>query len=483
MFNVSFPSLLISILILDGLVRLAAATSERPPNIVFILADDLGYGDLSSYGQQHFSTPNIDRLATEGMRFTQHYSGATVCAPSRSALMTGLHTGHTPIRGNKGIQPEGQHPLPAGTRTLAGLLQDAGYTTGVFGKWGLGYPGSEGEPLSQGFDRFFGYNCQRLAHHYYPLHLWENDRIVPLEGNRDRASGQYAPDIIHDRTLEFIEENRDRAFFCFVASIIPHAELAAPESQMEKHRGRYGVEIPYVGIDDGPKFRQGPYQSQAEPKAAFAAMIEILDRQVGEIAAALERLGLRENTLIIFTSDNGPAREGGADPAYFNSNGGLRGIKRDLYEGGIRVPMIANWPGRIRAGSESGHISAFWDFFPTFAELAGQEPPKGLDGLSMVPTLFESGEQQQHDYLYWEFHEHGGRVALRQGDWKVVRYDVLANPDGPVALFNLARDPSEKHNLSAQHPEVTKRLSNLLAQARSPSPVFTFGQTGYLQPE
>ena len=461
--------------------RALAAPAPRPPNIVFILADDLGYGDLGSYGQKRFATPHLDRLAAEGLRFTQHYGGATVCAPSRSALLTGLHTGHTPIRGNLEVQPEGQHPLPADTRTLAKLLQRAGYATGVFGKWGLGFPGSEGTPRRQGFDRFFGFNCQRLGHHYYPDHLWDDDTKIPLAGNADRRNADYAPTLIHQQTLGFIEANRDRPFFCFVTTIIPHAELAAPESYLARHRGKYGPEKPYQGVDDGPTFRQGPYASQPDPHAAYAAMINLLDDQVGEIVATLRRLGLAENTLVVFTSDNGPSREGGSDPAYFNRSGGLRGVKRDLYEGGIRVPLIAHWPGTVARGTVSTHVSAFWDWLPTFAELAGQPAPTGLDGLSLTPTLTGRGRQTQHDYLYWEFHEGGGRVALRQGDWKVVRYDVLQAPDGPLALFNLAADPTETTDLAARHPDRVKALDTLLRGARTDSPVFRFGQTGYLQ--
>lgn len=482
-------SLIVKILIvligIFGLITRGNSAAAQPsqPNIVFILADDLGYGDLSSYGQKHFQTPHIDGLAADGMRFTQHYSGSTVCAPSRSVLMTGLHTGHTPIRGNKEIQPEGQHPLPAGTDTLAKRLRAGGYQTGAFGKWGLGFPGSEGDPLSQGFDRFYGYNCQRLGHHYYPTHLWDDDSQVHLPGNAKGASNQYAPNLIHDQTLAFIEENQGQPFFCFVASIIPHAEMIAPEELMAKHRDRYGRETPFEGTDSGPKFRLGPYQSQAEPKAAFAAMVDLLDQQVGEIVATLDRLGLRENTLIIFTSDNGPAQEGGADPSYFDSSGGLRGIKRDLYEGGIRVPLIANWPGQIERGSESKHVSAFWDFFPTLTELAGQTSSGDLDGISMVPTLLHQGEQLDHKYLYWEFHEGGGRVAVRQGNWKAVRYDVLRNPNGPLALFNLTEDPFEQHDIAADNPEITRRLNQILKNAREPSPVFAFGQSGFLQEE
>jgi arylsulfatase A len=458
-----------------------AAPASRPPNLIFILADDLGYGDLGCYGQQRFATPHLDRLAAEGLRFTQHYSGNTVCAPSRSALLTGLHTGHTPVRGNLEIQPEGQHPLPAATVTLPKVLKAAGYVSGVFGKWGLGYPGSEGEPLRQGFDRFYGYNCQRLGHHYYPHHLWDDTRKVILERNAGTARGDYAPELIHRETLAFLERNRDRPFFLYVASVIPHAELVAPEAYLARHRGKYGRETPYRGVDGGPEFRRGPYESQAEPKAAFAAMVNLLDDQVGEIVAKVRALGLAENTLIVFASDNGPHREGGHDPDYFNSSGGLRGTKRDLYEGGIRVPLIAWWPGTVRPGTETKHVSAFWDVLPTFAELAGVRAPAGIDGISFAPTLTGRGRQAPHDYLYWEFHEGGGRLALRQGDWKVVRYDVLARPDGPVQLFHLPDDPQEKTDLAAREPQRAAALAQLLRGARTESPVFRFSQTGYLQ--
>lgn len=457
------------------------AKAARPPNIIFILADDLGYGDLSSYGQTQFRTPHIDRLAEQGMRFTQHYAGAPVCAPSRSALLTGQHTGHTYIRGNKEVRPEGQEPLPAGTRTFVATLKQAGYTTGVFGKWGLGYPGSAGAPEHQGIDRFFGYNCQRLAHHYYPSHLWDNGQRLDLPGNANGGTGTYAPELIHQRTLEFIEANRERPFFCFVATPIPHVDLDAPEAYLARHRGRYGPETPYAGVDSGPDFRRGPYISQATPRAAYAAMINVLDDQVGEIVATVDRLGLAENTLIIFVSDNGPAGEGGSNPDFFNSSGGLRGQKRDLYEGGIRVPFLARWPGTVKPGSTSNHVSAFWDFFPTFADLAGAAQPEGIDGLSLVPTLTGRGQQAQHDTLYWEFHEIGGRIALRRGDWKLVRYAVARETPGEWELYNLAADPTESRNVAAEHPDLVREMGRLMQDARTPSPLFNFGQQGYLQ--
>ena len=453
-----------------------ADANENPPNIIYILADDLGYGDLSCYGQKNFSTPNIDRLAAQGMRFTQHYSGSTVCAPSRSALMTGLHTGHTPIRGNKEVRPEGQHPLPDASVTIAELLQKQGYVTGAFGKWGLGFPGSEGDPVTQGFDRFYGYNCQRIAHHYYPYHLWDNREKVVLPENEDQKEGVYGPNLIHREALSFMEKNKDQPFFLYYPSLIPHAELFAPESYMAKFRGKFLPEKEYEGTDNGERFRNGPYGSQKESHAAFAAMVALLDQQVGEIMAKVEKLGLADNTIILFTSDNGPHLEGGADPDYFDSNGPLTGYKRDLYEGGIRVPMIVSWPGKIEPESSTQHVSAFWDFLPTACELAGIEAPAGIDGISYLPVLL--GEAQpQHEYLYWEFHEKGGRVALRQGNWKAVRYDVFKAPEAPIELYNLAEDIAEKNNVAAQNPEIVAELTELLHKARTESEVFTFGKT------
>ncbi|MEL6254793.1 MAG: arylsulfatase [Bacteroidota bacterium] len=457
------------------------SSSPRKPNIIYILADDLGFGDLSVYGQENFSTPNIDKLATEGMLFTQHYSGSTVCAPSRSALMTGLHTGHTFIRGNKEVRPEGQHPLPDSILTMAEVLKEAGYTTGAFGKWGLGFPASEGDPNNQGFDTFYGYNCQRLGHHYYPYYLWDNQTKVNLPDNARKAKGSYGPELIHEQTLAFIENHKEEPFFLFVPNIIPHAELIAPEKYMDKYRGKFLPEKEYKGTDEGENYRQGPYESQKESHAAFVAMVDLLDQQVGEIVAKVDELGLRENTLIIFTSDNGPHKEGGADPEYFDSNGKLKGFKRDLYEGGIRVPMIANWPGKIKAGSSSDHISAFWDVFPTVAELAGIDMPVEVDGLSFVPTLMgEKEKQQSHEYLYWEFHERGGRQAVRKGNWKAVRYNVLKDPDGPLELYDLSADIGEENNQADQHPDIVREMEEILKSARTPSEVFTFGQGTYL---
>jgi arylsulfatase A-like enzyme len=460
------------ILALVCLAQFSQAASR--PNVIYILADDLGYGDLSAYGQTRFSTPNLDALARKGMLFKQHYSSAPVCAPARCSLLTGLHTGHAPVRGNYEVQPEGQKPMPANTFTLANMFRKAGYATGIFGKWGLGAPGSASEPLKMGFDRFYGYNCQRLAHHYYPYFLWNDNQREMLWGNFGLETREYAPDLIQEQALRFVESNKNRPFFLYYAMIQPHAEMFAPEKYLAKYRGKFPPETPYKGVDGGPEFRKYPYGSQPEPHAAFAAMVDTLDENVGQLMAKLQELGIADNTLVIFTSDNGPHQEGGHDPDYFNSSGGLRGHKRDLYEGGIRVPMIACWPGKIPAGTVSDHISAFHDVLPTMAELTGQRIPKGLDGISFLPTLLQKGKQRQHDYLYWEFHELNGRVAVRKGNWKGVRYHVAVDPHSPLELYDLSKDPGEAHNVAAQHPEIVRELDKLIQGARTVSPVEKF---------
>ena len=449
------------------------ANKEVKPNIIYILADDLGYGDLSSYGQKHFATPNIDNLAESGMRFTQHYAGCTVCAPSRSSLMTGQHTGHTFIRGNKERQPEGQYPLVANAVTMAEMLKDAGYVTGAFGKWGLGYPGSEGDPNMQGFDEFFGYNCQRIGHNYYPYHLWHNQEKVMLKGNEGTSTEDYAPEIIHKQALKFLEDNKDTTFFMYYPSIIPHAELFVPEEYLAKYRGKFQPEKSYKGIDSGENYKIGGYGSQPECHAAFAGMVDYLDMQVGELVNKLKELGIYDNTLIVFTSDNGPHLEGGADPDYFDSNGPLRGYKRDLYEGGIRVPMIAVWANKIKAQSQTGHISAFWDIMPTVAEIIGSPLPENIDGVSFLPTLLGQ-DQKEHKYLYWEFHELGGRKAVRKGDWKLVSYNVKNPEKQTLELYNLKDDIGEENNVAADHPEIVQELQQLMDGARTESEVFTF---------
>ena len=446
----------------------------QKPNIIYILADDLGYGDLSLTGQEKFSTPNIDKLSKDGMFFTQHYSGSTVCAPSRSSLLTGQHTGHTFIRGNRGVKPEGQYPLDSSVVTVSKLLKSAGYVTGAFGKWGLGYPSSEGDPNNQGFDEFYGYNSQTIGHNYYPYHLWHNQTKVILKGNKGKKTETYAPNIIHEKAMSFIEKNKDSTFFMYYPTIIPHAELVAPEEYMAKFRGKLLPEKNYQGIDEGERYKNGGYGSQKEPHAAFAAMVTLLDTQVGEIRKKVEELGIAENTIILFTSDNGPHKEGGADPDYFNSNDGLRGYKRDLYEGGIRVPMIAYWPGNIKVDTTSNHISAFWDFLPTVCEIAQIETPKNIDGISFLPELL--GEKQEsHDYLYWEFHEQGGKQAVRFQDWKGVRLNMGNNAKAPIELYNLASDIGEQDNVADKNPEIVEEISNIMAREHTYSKEFSFG--------
>ena len=447
------------------------------PNIIYILADDMGYGDLGCYGQKKYNTPNLDKLAAKGMRFTQHYSGSTVCAPSRSSLLTGQHTGHTPVRGNLEVQPEGQYPLPAATVTMAEVLKNAGYVTGAFGKWGLGYPGSEGDPNMQGFDEFFGYNCQRMAHRYYPAYVWHNQEKALMDGNDWEHTVTYAPDEIQKATLEFIQNNKDTVFFAYVPLILPHAELISPDDSIfKKFDGRY-EETPYVatkGADYGPDLIIGKYCSQPKPRATFASMNYRVDAYVGQIIAKLEELGIAENTIVMFASDNGPHKEGGADPEFFDSNGNLRGFKRDLYEGGIRTPFIAYWPGKIKAGVVSDHISAFWDVLPTCADIAGVKSYAANDGISFLPELLGQNDQKNHEYLYWEFHEKGGRQAVRLGKWKGVVYNVNAAKKGELQVYNLETDPSEEYDIAEENPQIVAKMKTIMKEARTESDVFKF---------
>jgi len=444
-----------------GAGRGSASLRDRP-NIVFILADDLGYGDLGCYGQKTIQTPNLDRMAAEGMIFADHYSGTCVCAPSRCSLMTGLHTGHTYIRGNSEVQPMGQLPLPAETVTLPKVLKQAGYTTALIGKWGLGGPDSTGIPNKQGFDSFFGYLCQRHAHNYYPEFLFRNEERVPLSNEVkpvNPPSGvatkrvQYSHDLFAAAALDFVSRNKRGPFFLYLALTIPHANNEA---------GNDGMEVPSFG----------PYADEdwPQPQKGHAAMITRMDADIGRLFARLKTLGLDEKTLVLFSSDNGPHKEGGADPKFFDSNGPLRGQKRDLYEGGIRVPLIARWPGRIRAGSGTNHVCAFWDFLPTFCDLAGVTPPEGIDGVSILPTLLgKPQEQKAHSYLYWEFHEQGKKQAVRMGDWKAVRLNVAKDPNGPIELYNLKDDLGEERNIADQYPEIVQQMTEIMKTARTPS--------------
>jgi arylsulfatase A len=397
------------------------------PNVIFILADDLGYGDLGCFGQKLIKTPCIDQLAAEGMRFTQAYAGETVCAPSRATLMTGQHNGHTFVRGNKEIKPEGQVPMPADTVTVAHVMKRAGYSTALIGKWGLGKPDSDSVPNKMGFDHFFGYNCQRMAHEYYPEYLWQNADKVMLNGK------QYSHDLLAADALDFVRTNKDRPFFLYLAFTIPHQKLQVPDL--------------------------GLYANESWPDnlKTIAAMITRMDKDVGRLMALLKELSLDEKTLVFFCSDNGAVYR----DKVFNHSGPLRGYKRDMYEGGLRTPAIARWPGRIKPGVVSDQVWAFWDFVPTMADLTGQPPPPKMDGVSILPTLLHS-KPVEHPPLYWEFHEKGFDQAARIGDWKAVRHGLKQ----PIELYDLKSDPSEKQNVAAKHADVVKQLEEYLKTAR-----------------
>ena len=452
--------LISQVLTLSMATLLFGAESEKP-NLVYLLLDDAGYGDLSCYGQQKFATPNMDRLAAEGLRFTQHYSGSTVCAPTRCCLMTGVHTGHSYVRGNREVRPEGQSPMPSDIVTLPRLLKQAGYTTGAFGKWGLGAPGSPSDPAHH-FDVFFGYNCQREAHTYYPKHLWNNFEKVPLDGQTHSA------DVIMSEALEFVRANQEKPFFLFLPVTIPHAAMHATEEYLAPFRKKF------------PQFENkvGRYANTEtkNPIAAFAGMMTQVDAHLGQLMQLLDELNLDDRTLVMLSSDNGPHKEGGHDPKFFDSNGPLRGHKRDLYEGGVRAPLIARWPGKIAEGNESAMISAHWDMLPTFCELAGVAVPQLVDGVSLVPELTgQSDKQPQHEYLYWEFYEQGGKRAARFGDWKAVQLNVNKDKNAPIELYFLPEDIGETNNVADDHPEVVARAIKIFADAHTPSEFWSFG--------
>jgi arylsulfatase A-like enzyme len=433
----------------------AGSAPVRPPNILFILADDLGYGDLGSYGQQRIQTPNLDRLAAEGMRFTQFYAGSTVCAPSRCVLMTGFHVGHATIRGNAKIN------LGPEDTTVAEVLKTAGYTTGLIGKWGLGSEGSDGTPTRKGFDYFYGYVDQTMAHNYYPHYLVRNDvreplrNVVPNPGPFGQGVAtvrvDYSADLLAEDALRFIRENSDRPFFLYFSPTLPHANN---ENRPD------GMEVPDYGI----------YTNEIwpNPSKGYAAMVTRLDAHVGRILDQLRESGIADNTVVFFTSDNGPHREGGNNPDFFNSSGLLRGIKRDLTEGGIRVPLIVRWPGRVAAGSISSHIASFADFLPTAAAFAGAPPPPSIDGVSFLPEL--TGEaQQSHDHLYWEFYEQFSAQAVRRGQWKALRSPMLT---GPIRLYDLDADPGEQRDIASERPEIVAELAAVMDRAHVPSPLW-----------
>lgn len=441
--------LLLAVLLVPG--SLAAA---EQPNIIYIMADDLGVGDVGCYGQQLLKTPRIDQLAREGMRFTQHYSGSALCAPTRSCLMTGQHTGHTRVRKN------GHGPLFPEDVTVAEVLSAAGYQTAAIGKWGIGEAGTTGVPWQQGFDLFFGYLNQSNAHHHYPPFLWRNDQKVSFDENPTKRT-HYSHDEFTREALEFIREHQDRPFFLYVPYTLVHVDLDVPDEDLKPWIGKIEETKPY-GTPGGQH-----YIYQETPHAAFAGMVSRLDRDVGRIVDLVDELGLAENTLVIFTSDNGPTSAGGADPKFFDGNGPYRGIKFELYEGGIRCPMIARWPGKIEAGSETAHLSAHWDLMPTAAELAGVDPPTEIDGISFLPTLIGEGQQQQHDYLYWETGAKAGWQAMRRGNWKA-HLQFVGNPNKTkFELYDLATDIAEEKDVSTTHPRVAKEMRRLIAAART----------------
>ena len=464
-----------------------AAAAQRPPNVIFILADDLGYGDLGCYGQKIIHTPHLDRMAAEGVRFTQHYAGNAVCAPSRCVLMTGKHPGHAFIRDSRQLKKdeEGQFPVPPETVTVAKLFQQRGYATGGFGKWGLGGPGTTGEPLKQGFTRWYGYNCQAVAHNFYPTYLWDNDRKAPLRNPEFSAHDtlkpgedpqnpktyarfqgkDYAPDLIAEQARAFIRDNKDRPFFCYVPTTTPHLALQVPDDSLAEYLGRF---------DDPPYTGGKGYIPHFKPRAAYAAMITRMDREVGRMMDLVKELGLDENTIWVFSSDNGPLHgrhEGlaGTDATFFNSSGGLRDGKGALFEGGFRVPGIVRWKGRIAPGQTSDRVTGFEDWLPTLMELTGAPAatPKDTDGISFAPTLLGK-RQEARAFLYREFPGYGGQQCVRVGDWKGLRQDIKPGaasrktPDLTIHLFNLRDDPAETSDVAAKYPDIVNKIAEVM---------------------
>lgn len=446
----------------------------KKPNIIFIMADDLGYSELGCYGQKFIQTPNVDRIAAEGKRFTDFYSSSAVCAPARCSLMTGKHGGHAYVRDNIEIGEwdsfRGQLPLPEGTVTLASVLKSRGYTTGCFGKWGLGETGSSGDPLKLGFDRFYGYNCQRHAHNLYPRYLVSDDRKEILEGNDRGITGEkYAPQLIADEMLRFVRANKDNPFFLYYPTVIPHLPLQVPDEELEPYEGQW-TETPYTG---------NSYLPHPKPRAAYAGMISFMDKQVGRLMDLLKELDLDDESIVFFTSDNGTTHLGEqVDYTFFNSVGGLRGLKGSLYEGGIRVPMIARWPGRITAGTASHLPAAGYDMLETLAEIGKAVVPGETDGISIVPTLLgKSSRQKEHDYLFWDFAGYGKQIAVRMGKWKGIKPNIRDKKDVPLELYDLEDDPAEENDIAAEHPDVATRIEQIILEGRTKPEVerFAFG--------
>jgi arylsulfatase A-like enzyme len=457
----SLPAAASLLLILPAVTSTShAREAAQRPNIVFIMADDLGYGHLGSYGQTKIRTPHLDRMAAEGTRFTQCYAGHCVCAPSRSVLMTGRHSGHTSVRINGGGAPL----LPEDV-TVAEVLKEAGYATGIFGKWGLGDHGTEGVPYQQGFDEFYGYLHQVHAHFFYPWFLWRNDQRHVLSENVGEKEEQYSHDLIADEALGFVRRHKEGPFFLYVPFTIPHFELLVPEDSLQEYEGKFPEPTPYLDS-------RRHYASQPAPRTTLAAMITRMDRDVGRILALLGELGIDEKTIVFFTSDNGGYRLARPDePDFFAANGPLRGAKGSFYEGGIRVPMIVRWPGRVRAGASDDFIWAFWDVMPTLAELAGTQPPADIDGISVAPRLLGEEQPEPSRFLYWEKIPPRGDAgapawsqAVRKGRWKAVRQ----RPKLPLELYDLKSDVGEKNNVAGQHPEVVEMIEDYLRTARTP---------------
>ncbi len=477
------------LLLLLALILPAAADAQRNrlPNIVLIVADDLGYRELGSFGQQKIKTPHLDQLARQGMKLTQHYSGNAVCAPSRCVLMTGKHPGHAWVRNNRELKPEGQQPIPDSEVTLAETLSQLGYATGAFGKWGLGGPGSVGDPVVQGFDRFFGYNCQRHAHSYYPSYLWSNtDRIPlnndpPVPGHAGLAPGanpadpasyarfkgkDYAPDRINAQALDFVRRHKDGPFFLYYPTVIPHVALHVPDEELK----------PYLELEwkDPPFTRQrGGYTPHFTPRAAYAAMITRMDRYIGNVLQLIDELNLADNTIVIFSSDNGTTHlKDEVDYDFFNSVGELRGLKGSLYEGGVRVPTLVRWPQRVAAGSSNDRVSGFEDWMPTVLELIGKQDatPDNIDGVSMAATLL-GREQEPRPFLYREFSGYGGQQSIRMGDWKAIRTNMRqGNLD--IELYDLAKDVGETNNVAGQHPDVVEKMRKAMTAQHTPSKLY-----------
>jgi len=480
-------------------------SKTKSPNIIYILADDLGYGELGCYGQQKIETPNIDALAENGMRFTQHYTSSPVCAPARCMLLTGKHSGHAQIRGNdewpergdvwnfesatNNPYLEGQRPMTAGTQTIGTLLQRAGYKTGIVGKWGLGGPHTESIPNKQGFDFFFGYNCQRQAHTYFPMHLWKNTEKFPLnnklvpprttlpegadlydpESYNDFWLNEYASEVMQKELIQFIKKHKNEPFFMYYANPIPHVPLQAPKRWVDYYLKKFGDEKPYLG-DKG-------YFPHRYPRAAYAAMVSYFDEQIGEIVNTLKELGLFENTIIMFSSDNGPTFNGGSDSPWFDSAKPFKSEqgwgKAYLKEGGIRVPMIAHWPGKIKSGTKTDLISVQYDVLPTLCDIAQVEPPKNIDGLSFFPTLLGDDQQKKHKFLYWEYPASGGQQAVRLGEWKGIRTNMFQN-NLKIELFNLENDIQEQIDLAAEYPEIVNEIEEIFEREHTPSEIERF---------